>query len=281
MRKRRKQSAERSPSFYLGYGEPLIGFCPYFRHAHTSAERFSAVTWQTVLFCWFFLLQINQIRFIRERKKLYWVDSICYLFLHLGLWRWACCCCWCGSSGSCSWNCWSCDGDSNGAFCRRSLLGLHDVETEANGVVWNMDLFPCITCLFLRCWSCGSNWCCCCWRWESNSAGAEEPTSGSSMAEGWNSGIWRKGLHEFCNSQQGLILLLSNSLFSKQYFTRLGKENGSSSSSKVKEAKQAKELSSDSVALSTEALPLQLLTMADRSQSSSIFITSKVSYKGS
>lgn len=102
------------------------------------------------------------------------------------------------------------------------------------------------------------------------------------MGQRHNSGLGRKGLHEFCNSQQELILLLSKSLLAKQYktgyCTRLGKENGSSSSSKVKEAKQAKGLS-DSIFSSTVVLPLQLLTTADRSQSSAIFITLKLSYK--
>ncbi|KAG4941650.1 hypothetical protein JHK87_045521 [Glycine soja] len=40
---------------YLGYGEPLMGFCPYFRHAHKSDDRLSAVTWHTIFFCWLFL----------------------------------------------------------------------------------------------------------------------------------------------------------------------------------------------------------------------------------
>lgn len=28
----------------LGYGDPLIGFCPYLRHAHGSDDKLSAVT---------------------------------------------------------------------------------------------------------------------------------------------------------------------------------------------------------------------------------------------
>ena len=41
--------------WYLGYGEPLIGFCPYLRHAHMSDERLSTVTWHAILFCWLLL----------------------------------------------------------------------------------------------------------------------------------------------------------------------------------------------------------------------------------
>jgi hypothetical protein len=30
--------------FYLGYGDPFMGFCPYFLHAHMSEERLSTGT---------------------------------------------------------------------------------------------------------------------------------------------------------------------------------------------------------------------------------------------
>jgi len=30
--------------FYLGYGDPFIGFCPYFLHAHISEVRLSTGT---------------------------------------------------------------------------------------------------------------------------------------------------------------------------------------------------------------------------------------------
>ena len=40
---------------YLGKGEPLMGFWPYLRHAHTSGDEPSAGTWQTTFFTWFFL----------------------------------------------------------------------------------------------------------------------------------------------------------------------------------------------------------------------------------
>ena len=49
---------------YLGYGEPLMGFWPYLRHAHRSVDTPPSATGtsHTTFFSWLFLLhQINQL----------------------------------------------------------------------------------------------------------------------------------------------------------------------------------------------------------------------------
>jgi len=66
--KRNKVSKDLDRETHLGYGEPLMGFWPYFLQAHMSEESPSAGTWHTFFIKFFLYRNTNQNKTQKQKR---------------------------------------------------------------------------------------------------------------------------------------------------------------------------------------------------------------------